>query len=640
MDSFLKAAQKQAALLGEELQKHADNIQQNASLLGEPLFGASAGRSEYTFQDGPLGFVLDGTVVATVTPGGQAERHGVQVGDRLVCVDGYAVPLPRSATDVAGEKRARALAKQWLEDMPRPSSLIFRSVAPEGTAGEEGDGVDGIAESLEASSLLASDEVPAAAPVRTAAAAPRAAQSAAGAQGAPGPSSGAPATASAAPGQAATVAEERVRAELGRVREALRRSETELYVAREQIRGLEADIEEVRQDRRSLLHVVAESDEGVGTAQSQLEVQARRLQDQLNGKRAEAEAAHREISEVQARLASSRSECEGLRAALVQSEEAQGADERERERVLGDEISRLHGALTTTELESKALLRAAGAAAEARVAELEEGLAHKAREAREAASRAGAAEAATDRVLRDAFEKHALAFERLREEHAESTSALQLQARQVARDLEAARRALAAAEAPRRPPSPRGPAKATPAGGVDEDDRCSNAGSDPGALEGGTGGVQASDAASAATPEVAAMQERLDTLERRCLSLQKKLNARPIVCQAFAPAALAAAQAASSASAGRAGALLWEPPLRATLGPNASAVVIRLHAQADGALRRFTQGLLRNSGWLWLFYAHLVVLYAIATSSYAQAANGQAASVDALASNTVQQPSP
>ena len=38
----------------------------------------------------------------------------------------------------------------------------------------------------------------------------------------------------------------------------------------------------------------------------------------------------------------------------------------------------------------------------------------------------------------------------------------------------------------------------------------------------------------------------------------------------------------------------------------------------DGGLRNFTKKLLDRGTWLWVFYAHLVVLYAIAGSCSAQ----------------------
>jgi len=43
-----------------------------------------------------------------------------------------------------------------------------------------------------------------------------------------------------------------------------------------------------------------------------------------------------------------------------------------------------------------------------------------------------------------------------------------------------------------------------------------------------------------------------------------------------------------------------------------------LHTAIDEMLRNFTKRLLKRDAWLWMFYAHLLFLYAIAASSYVE----------------------
>merc|ERR1712048_1101399 len=85
---------------------------------------------------------------------------------------------------------------------------------------------------------------------------------------------------------------------------------------------------------------------------------------------------------------------------------------------------------------------------------------------------------------------------------------------------------------------------------------------------------------SASNIDVSVMHERIAYLEQRCSSMQKKLNARPIVCQSYK------AQDASEASSTPGGlALSWEPQLRAAVGPRAASFLVRHHPER--ALRRF-----------------------------------------------------
>lgn len=113
--------------------------------------------------------------------------------------------------------------------------------------------------------------------------------------------------------------------------------------------------------------------------------------------------------------------------------------------------------------------------------------------------------------------------------------------------------------------------------------------------------------------EAEALRERVDYLEQRCRILQQQLNQRPIVFQKpLTPRKMEA----GGFSGGQA--LSWEPSLRSMAGPYTAAFVVRLYTASDRALRNFTQKLLKNDAWLWIFYVHLVVLYTIVASSVVQ----------------------
>ncbi|CAE8675478.1 unnamed protein product, partial [Polarella glacialis] len=74
----------------------------------------------------------------------------------------------------------------------------------------------------------------------------------------------------------------------------------------------------------------------------------------------------------------------------------------------------------------------------------------------------------------------------------------------------------------------------------------------------------------------------------------------------------------------------WELKVAAAFGPKAAAVAVRFHGNVYGLLRSFTERLLKSEPWLWLFYAHLLVLYTIAAYCYVQTAPDAASPIDGL----------
>lgn len=119
--------------------------------------------------------------------------------------------------------------------------------------------------------------------------------------------------------------------------------------------------------------------------------------------------------------------------------------------------------------------------------------------------------------------------------------------------------------------------------------------------------------AKANSGEVLGLQKRIDLLENRCASLQRRLQSQESV--------MSTAPLRPS----------WELKLAAVAGPYVTAVVVTIHRLALGMLRGFLEKLLKSEAWLWVFYAHLLVLYAIAASSSLQTtADAGRGAVDSL----------
>jgi len=135
----------------------------------------------------------------------------------------------------------------------------------------------------------------------------------------------------------------------------------------------------------------------------------------------------------------------------------------------------------------------------------------------------------------------------------------------------------------------------------------SGAAGDPGRSSDGIVGMKAAPPENAGGKEALALYEQIAALERRCRSLQGKLNARPIIYQAPTDAATPLATD-DVAGQGRLG-----------------SVVSSLRRRLEVLLRAFTQRLLKSDLWLLVFYAHLLVLYAIVASCLASGTSASAA---------------
>merc|ERR1711920_134244 len=115
--------------------------------------------------------------------------------------------------------------------------------------------------------------------------------------------------------------------------------------------------------------------------------------------------------------------------------------------------------------------------------------------------------------------------------------------------------------------------------------------------------------------ETVALYDRIGALERRCRMLQKKLDARPIIYQSSKPG-----HGPLNLEAGMDSQPVWEPWIRSHLPSKAADTAACCCRLVEQPLRRFTQRLLRNDAWLYLFYVHLLVLYTVAASCMASGA--------------------
>lgn len=74
----------------------------------------------------------------------------------------------------------------------------------------------------------------------------------------------------------------------------------------------------------------------------------------------------------------------------------------------------------------------------------------------------------------------------------------------------------------------------------------------------------------------------------------------------------------------------WELWVVSVCGPRAGVLAVLVYSLCDSALRNFTRRLLKHDMFLWLFYAHLLVLYTISASCYAQTTSDPVGPVDEL----------
>lgn len=116
--------------------KKADGWFEQVSGFQQTLLQRYDGTSarDVEFEDGTLGFQMEGSYVVFVEPESQACRLGIQVGDMLTRVAGYDVPCSKKG-NFELEKRANKLiridpfllsSRKWIKEAPRPVRLTFK----------------------------------------------------------------------------------------------------------------------------------------------------------------------------------------------------------------------------------------------------------------------------------------------------------------------------------------------------------------------------------------------------------------------------------------------------------------------------------------------------------------------------------
>mmetsp|Transcript_54431 Transcript_54431/g.100587 ORF Transcript_54431/g.100587 Transcript_54431/m.100587 type:complete len:712 (-) Transcript_54431:133-2268(-) len=119
---FLKGATKALQRLSDDISEMTENLTG-----GHPSeMPKRPRRREVEFDQGTLGFDLQGNVVKLVDADGQAAAGGVGVGDRLVAVEGREVPMPPDTdTQEVRDQRVKRLIKKWIKEQRRPVKLTF-----------------------------------------------------------------------------------------------------------------------------------------------------------------------------------------------------------------------------------------------------------------------------------------------------------------------------------------------------------------------------------------------------------------------------------------------------------------------------------------------------------------------------------
>lgn len=626
MDAWLKAAVKAGTDLQQTLEKRAGELQDRAFEADDPK------RRDFEFDTGPLGFTLDGTLVTSVEPKEQAARLGVCVGHVLVAVDGYDLPPDPAPGDDAGKTKQRKQIKAWIKNMPRPGLLAFtladdrqplqrQGAAPVEEAEEVSE--EAIAErEAEEARVMALME---GAPDATDAGATAALGAGAGEPGAAAVQewSAGHMEAAARPGDATgAAAEDWDPSDDAQVR----RLKAELQMARDQQAHMERELDTFRAECERLRQAtLASEEEAFHAVQARLESQVRGLQEQLAAARTEEEASQRSATDLQRQLAAAVEKCEELQRLAEQDEEMARESFESREHTLEAELNRIRSALSAQESEAKAATDAAARRAddaEARIVDLQSELAkHRVEKdtwSGEASAAVNRAEQAEQQAHRLALE-HWDALEAMRISHEQALRVMQSRAEEAERQRDAAQQALGGS-APKRAYAPdedsdddadeaQGPV--VPEAGADAFAFLSTPNGADGAFD--APAELASPAGAVTADDAEQMRQHIASLEQRCVALQKKLRARPIVYKG--KQSLAAALRTP----------FWDPYLRAAAGPVVADGALKLYGMPERFLRRFTERLLSNNLWFWLFYAHLLFLYTLAASSYGQATMGSTA---------------
>ncbi|CAL1172350.1 unnamed protein product [Cladocopium goreaui] len=587
-DQFAQAAHQQVNAVHQSASRLAEDVLQKVTHREDD------DRRDLEFRDGPLGFTLEGNLVVAVQPNSQAERLGVAIGDRLVRVDGYEVPDVESGG--FEEQRARALITKWLKDMPRPGVLTFE--LPEEFS-DEGEPVEQDAPT----SPEAQDEASA---------------------------------------TAKSTAVQVLQGELQRIQEERRKLSLELQESQEQRGALTAQLEQVKQKSDQQLRRSADLEEQLQVLRSQHK-ELKELHQALGSKEeasqaaAQASAARVETTQVAAQAAESRAAAAEQELSLLRQELKTALAT----------LAETEAAATATRMQLEPLEKEMRGFGQAHEAELEL--------LREDRGPLGTLKVCAKRVRRETYfsvtwqNRRAVPQEQQKrtEAHAqhvkELEQRLEVQQQQAAEELQRQQEELQRSKEALVEAQVTAEAAALEARAVRMEAASTHAEPNGDILDDQLLRVEevAMPVAKANSGEVwtlvLGLQKRIDLLENRCASLQRPGGSWPSrereIESLEDSRALSALRLQSQESVMSTAPLRpsWELKLAAVAGPYVTAVVVTIHRLALGMLRGFLEKLLKSEAWLWVFYAHLLVLYAIAASSSLQTtADAGRGAVDSL----------
>lgn len=468
MDSWLKAAREQAAKIGEDIQKQAILLAEDAG---------KDGKREFFFGEGPLGFELDGVYVAVVDPDGQAEQLGVQTGDKLVSIAGYVIP----------ENPKEESVKRWLDEMIRPGTLMFFSEAPKAGAPISTTAVVFPKESDTAESGLAGFDEESWKDDRSAS--PTDLQE------------DAAATPAVPELPESMMGEARLRAEL--------------YASRDEVRSLQRELEDCKAECQGLRQFQAEKAAGSVT-EAMSEQRLQRLNEQLTAARKEAEVARGRCRQLQAQLDKMSTQCSELRKESAQNEDRAREAMEGREKVLVEEVERLRETihnLKTEHFDSLRSLEMEVRNGQDKIEEMEKRLAQAGKDkseverlVQESVTREMTAEKQADIARKELCKLEAC--------HMSEVSSLQARYDRQVGDLQRRIEELETEKA--------SSTEAAKVEASEEREKDGEAVAESSPVAGGSFDT---------VEDVGELHSRIHVLENQCIRLQKKLTARPVVYQ-------------------------------------------------------------------------------------------------------------
>lgn len=449
--------------------------------------------------------------MVSVQPSSQAERLGVEIGDRLVKIDGYEVP--RYETDFE-EQRARKVISKWLKEMPRPAILTFEL---QQDLGEE---------VAKETPQPRSEEAPKAGAVQV------------------------------------------LQAELQRTQEERKKLAAELKDSQEACGQLSAQVESLKKESVPNLRRLSEMEEQLQT----LRTQNKELVSAVNA--TSTSRADEELLKLRQALAATQEASQAaVQAAQTKTEAAEDKYSEQQQEV---QALMLQIADLTEQAENRRLqiepmekeLQGFQAAHEAELDLFREEQAMRKeqhqQELRELQRRLGDQQIKADRELQDVQLQLQKSKEALQE--------AQVNAEAAAVEATAARREVEALRSQCLEPALLA-------------ERDGEEGADPSPV--------------GDSLQVLELRKRINLLETRCATLQRRQRSQDV---------------------GTVGSVRpsWELRLAALAGPHVAAVAVALHRWSLSGLRGFTERLLKSEAWLWVFYAHLLVLYTISASCSVQ----------------------